>query len=113
MSISWGKKERFKFTSAGSLTSWDPPAMPGIYAVTYRQNEDRPTSHTVVFFGQSDDLSQEPQQMDRQVLDAWKESGHDVRQLNVFVHAMPGSTSGQRFQVQEQLVSEYRPQCNR
>lgn len=113
MSISWGIKERYKFNASGSLHSWDPPPMSAVYAITYKQNPDKPKSHTILFFGQAEDLAREAHDLNRQVTDAWAESGHDVRELNVFVHPMPGSTTGQRFKVQEQLVAEYRPQCNR
>lgn len=113
MSISWGIKERFKFTAAGSLKSWEPAPMSAVYAITYRQNTDRPKAHTILFFGQADDLSREAHELDRQVIEAWKDSGHDVSELYVFVHPMPGSTSGLRAKVQEQLVAEYRPRCNR
>ena len=113
MSISWGVKERIKFIAAGPLTSWKPPAVPAVYAITCKQNPDRPKMHTVLFFGQANDLSRETHELDRQVIDAWKSSGHDVSELYVFVHPIPGSTSGQRFKMQEQLVAEYRPPCNR
>ena len=113
MSISWGIKDRFKFTPAGALTSWDPPPIAAVYAITYRQNADRPKSHTVLYFGQAENLAAEAPDLNRRVMDSWAESGNDVHGLAVFIHAMPGSTSGQRSRVQEQLMAEYRPQANR
>ena len=113
MSISWGVKERFKFTAGGLLTSWDPPAAAAVYAVTSKQNPDRPKAHTILYVGQAEDLSREAHALNVQVLDAWKDGGHDARDLYVFVHFMPGSTNGQRTRVQDQLVSEYHPRCNR
>ena len=57
MSISWGKKQRYKFNSGVPLTSWTPPAAPGVYALTYKQDpETKPKSHTVLYFGHAEDL---------------------------------------------------------
>jgi len=113
MSISWGLKERFKFTTAGSLAHWDPPPVAGIYAITCKQNRDRPKAHSILFVGAAEDFSREAREQNVQVIDAWKTSGQDLSELFVFVHPMPGSSRGERQKVQEQLVSEYRPQCNR
>jgi hypothetical protein len=113
MSISWGIKQRYKFTANGSLTSWDPPAVPAVYAITYKNNPLKPKAHTILFVGHAQNLQQEAHELNRQVTDAWTDSGHDVRELYVFIHHMPGSTSNERYDVQEQLTMEYRPQCNR
>jgi hypothetical protein len=113
MSISWGIKQRFKFTANGSLIFWEPPAVSAIYAITYRHNPQKPKSHTILFVGQADDLRREFRDLNRQVTDAWTDSGHDLRELYVFIHHMPGSTSAERYNIQEQLTSEYHPRCNR
>jgi len=113
MSISWGVKDRFRFVAAGSLVSWDPPPVTGIYAITANQNPERPKAQTILYLGQAENLSADAPEQIRQVLDAWKNSSQDVRELSVFIHVMPGSNSGELAKVQEQLVSEYRPRCNR
>lgn len=113
MSISWGKRERFKFNSGGPLTSWEPPPVAAVYAITYRQDPDRPKSHTILFVGQADDLSSKAPNLNGEVITAWKNSMHDIDELSVFVLPMPGSSQGERFRIQEQLVSEYEPKCNR
>jgi hypothetical protein len=113
MSISWGRTERYKFASSGALTRWTPPQAPAIYAITYNQDPSRPKSHTILFVGEADDLSQKAAALNAQVLEAWQSSNNDVNDLYVFVHHMPGSTPGERCKVQEQLVSEYVPRCNR
>jgi len=113
LSISWGIKERFRFIRGGMLFSWNPPTGAGIYAITYRRDPERPKLHTILFVGQGENLAIEAPPLNGQVLDAWKNSSHDVGDLHVFVHPMPGSSTGERFRVQEQLIEEYRPQCNR
>src|SRR5271170_5150369 len=107
MSISWGKTERFKFLPGGSLLSWRPPAMAAIYAITYRGDPEKPKAHNILFFGQTANLSETSPEWNEEVVDAWKSSNQDVGELCVFVHPMPGSTSGERIRVQGQLISEY------
>src|SRR5947207_447199 len=111
MSISWGVKQRFKFTANGSLTNWQPPPLSGVYAISYKRSPDNPKAHTILYFGQAGNLSGEAPDLNTQVLHAWADSGHNVGDLYVFVHSMPGSTSGERSSVQEQLIAEYRPLC--
>jgi len=114
MSVSWGKRQRFKFLPGGTLTAWSPPTVPAVYAITYKQDpHNRPKSHTVLYFGQGDDLSQEAPAYNRNVLELWANSGGNVSELFVFVHPMPGSTRRERSDVFEQLISEYSPDCNR
>lgn len=114
MSISWGRRERFKFTAGGTLMDWSPPILPAVYAITYKQDpKNKPKSHTVLYFGQADDLSQQAPTDNRQIMDSWVYSGGTVEELYVFIHPMPGSTRGQRSNLQEQLVAEYGPDCNR
>lgn len=114
MSISWGKRERYQFVASGNLTTWLPPAQAAVYAITYKQDpKNKPKSHTVLYFGQGGDLSQEAPAYNSDVLDQWIHSGGETNDLYVFVHSMPGSTRWQRSSVQEQLVSEYCPDCNR
>ena len=113
MSISWGRRQRFKFTAGGGLIGWTPPNTSAVYAITYKQDpQNKPKSHTVLFFGHSEDLSREPIQS-RHVLDLWENNGGSANELYVFIHPMPGSTQWNRITVHEQLVSEYAPDCNR
>lgn len=114
MSISWGKRQRFKFNPGGTLNEWAPPMLPAVYAITYKQDPtNKPKAHTVLFFGQADDLSQQAARSHNHVLDFWANNGGNDSELFVFVLAMPDSTRWERSSVQEQLVSEYNPDCNR
>jgi hypothetical protein len=113
MSISWGRSERFKFGSAGSLVDWSPQTIPALYAITYRQDpKNKPKSHTVLYFGQAENLSEQAPASNREILDTWVNNGGVADELFIFVHPMPGSTLIDRLVVHEQLVIEYRPDCN-
>lgn len=114
MSISWGVKERFKFAPAGALRSCNLPMTAAVYAITYKQDPlNKPKAHTVLYFGHAEDLANQASEASRNVIEDWVGSGGDSSELFIFIHPMPGSTKWERSSVQEQLVSEYSPQCNR
>jgi hypothetical protein len=111
--VSWGKRERYKFASCGSVSGWVPPMVSGVYAITYKQDpKNKPKSHTVLFFGESEDLSQQASSMNKKVLDFWMGGGGVLDDLFVFVHPMVGASSNERAKVHERLVVEYQPQIN-
>ena len=88
MSISWGKKQRYKFNSGVPLTSWSPPALSAVYALTYKQDPaTKPKSHTVLYFGHAEDLSQQASGFHKHVLDAWVENGGEVTKIGAAVDA--------------------------
>lgn len=110
--VSWGKRERFKFSNCGAFLDWAPPVVSAVYAITYKQEPDRkPKSHTVLYFGESEDLSQQASVLKR-IEEFWTEGGGAPDDLYVFVHHMAGSTKFERSAVQNRLVSEYQPHAN-
>lgn len=114
MSISWGKSLRIRFSGAWKLAEWTPPEVSAVYAITYKQDpERRPKSHTILYFGECDNLANQglPWQHDRAEL--WMENVDDKSELYVFFHPMVGASKLERWKLHEQLVSEYRPVCNR
>jgi hypothetical protein len=112
LSISWGMRDRYKFTSCGPLSTWTPPLIAAVYAITYKQDPaGKPKSHTVLYFGESEDLSKQSTINDR-VVHFWTEGGGDPAGLYIFVHPMLGSTQFERAKVRERLVSEYMPHAN-
>jgi len=111
--ISWGRHERYKFTAYGGLTEWVPPVTPAVFAVTYRRDpQNKPKGHTVLLFGECDDMAQHAMSIKRQIMEVWSDNGGTIDDLYVFVHAMPGSTKSERSRIKETLVLEYQPQAN-
>ncbi len=112
MSISWGRTERFKFSSGGGLSSWVPPSLAAVYSITYKQDPfKKPKAHTVLYFGESADLSRDVTSID-QVVDHFVDSNIGPDELFVFIHPMPGSTRFERIKVQQSLIGDYRPRGN-
>lgn len=111
--ISWGKRNRYKFGLCGQLASFRAPTAAGVYAVTYRQQPHfRPKAHTVVLFGEAEDISKQVDRISEDASRWWKEYSSDEPELFVFLHPMPDSTQVERDQVRAQLISEYAPHGN-
>jgi hypothetical protein len=109
---SWGRTERYKFNSVGSLVNWSREALPALYVITYKQKPDvKPNSHTVLYFGECEDLSKEDGTLTN-VLRNWAEDGGKADELYVFVRPMPGSSQFDRAKIQRALVGEYYPRAN-
>jgi hypothetical protein len=114
MSIAWGKEQRIKFQGGWKLGDWTPPESPGVYAITYKQdNVNRPKSHTVVYFGESGNVARQGLPWSHECARCWLDQAGAMSELYVFFHPMPHSTQHERWLIYERLVSEYRPMCNR
>lgn len=112
MSISWGRRDRFKFSAGGAFCAWVPPHLAAVYSITYRKDPHTyPKAHTVLYFGESSDLSQDVASID-QLLDHLVDSDICGNDLYVFIHPMPGSTRMERSKVQQSLISDYMPRGN-
>lgn len=113
MAISWGMQERFKFQSGGAFSGWAPPAVPAVYAITYKRDpHNNPKKHTVLYFGVSDDLSLQRPDLHHSIVRLHTESGGIVEDLYVFICPMSGSTRYERSRVHQRLIAEYQPHGN-
>lgn len=112
--ISWGRHEKFSFSSCGVLNSWSAPTVSAVYAVTYQRDpQNKPRAHTVLYFGESEDLSRQAESIKREMSEVWQREGGNSTDLFVFIHPMNGSTRVERSRVLERLVLEYQPHGNR
>jgi len=112
-SVTWGKRNRYRFASCGQLSRLSAPILPGVYAVTYKQDPQfRPKAHTVLLFGHAADASRQLPMISDEIRRWWHESSTDAPELFVFLHPMPGSSGIDRARVQSELVAEYDPQGN-
>ncbi|HIA50652.1 MAG TPA: hypothetical protein EYN91_00955 [Candidatus Melainabacteria bacterium] len=111
--LTFGKRNRYRFMSGGTLEQWKPAGGGAIYAVTYKADAvSRPKNHTVVFFGETPDLSLQAESIRRELQKWWNENGGSNGDLFLHVHEMPGSSQFERISVQKQLISEYDPHGN-
>jgi hypothetical protein len=114
MTISWGHRNRFRFSAAGTISAFlAPPGYSAVFAITYKQDSaNRPKAHTVLYFGESADVSKDVRMQCQNIRELWLNKGGNDSELYVFYHAMPSSTAWERAAVQAQLVSEYDPLMN-
>lgn len=112
-SVTFGKRERLKFYALGTINKWQPQVVPAVYAITYKQDPaTRPKAHTVVYFGEADDLAKQAPTINRDLQQWWDDHGGKGAELFVFMYPMPGSSQYERANVRSQLVAEYDPQAN-
>jgi|SRR4051812_12692494 hypothetical protein len=110
--VTFGKRERIKFHAEGPLKSWQPSVVPAVYAITYKQDPmGRPKAHTVLYFGEADNLAAQAPTINKDFTEWCKEYATD-KELFVFSHPMPGSSKYERGHVTHQLIVEYDPQAN-
>jgi hypothetical protein len=114
MSISWGRRRRFRFDAAGPLGNCvTPTGVPAVFAVTYKRDAaNKPKAHTVLYFGESSDVSKDAITQCNNIQELWQNKGGGSSELFLFFHEMPSSTAMQREAVQSQLVSESDPPMN-
>lgn len=114
MSISWGRRQRFRFSAAGTLSRCVTPAgFPAVFAVTFKRDAaNRPKAHTVLYFGESADVSKDTAAQFSNIKELWVKRGGNESELFVFLYGMPSSTALQRAAIQSQLIAEYDPLMN-
>lgn len=112
--VSFGRRKRIPFHALGTLKDWRPEGVPAVYAITYKRDlAARPKAHTVIYFGEADDMIRQAASINKEVGAWWHEYGEASNgELFVFIHAMPGSSQYERAHVQRQLVNEYDPEAN-
>lgn len=114
MSISWGRHQRFRFDAAGNIENCVAPrGYPAVFAVTYRRDPSaRPKAHTVLYFGESADVSTDVVKQCKSVRELWLNKGGNDSELFVFYHGMPNSSQWERAAVHDRLIAEYDPLMN-
>jgi hypothetical protein len=111
--VSFGKRNRIRFTTGGALKEWQPSSGAAVYAVTFQPDAvSRPKAHSVVYFGETADLSKQFEAIRERFHSWWDLYGGDNGELYIFCHEMPGSSQDERMTVQHQLVLEYEPRGN-
>ncbi len=114
MSISWGRRSRFRFHPAGEVsTCMVPESSPAVFAITYKQDAaNRPKAHTVLYFGETADTAKDLYNQCKLIKEQWLDKGGNRTELFVFYHGMPSSSTWERSAVREQLIAEYDPLMN-
>ena len=111
--VTFGRRQRIQFHAKGGLSHWRGEVGPAVYAITYKQDPtNRPKAHTVVFFGEADNLALQAGEINSDMKQWCEQHGGNCGELFVFAHEMPGSSKYERSHIQRQLVAEYDPLAN-
>lgn len=100
----------YEFSGAEPLEGWQAPRGGGIYAITYRKdNNDGSAAHAVVYFGESGDLSARGIGPSHEKHGCWMRAAGG-RRLYVSIHAE--EDEGARLAKERRMVSAWLPKCN-
>lgn len=110
--VKFGQRDRLSFRCEGALSEWKPEVVPAVFAITYKKDPGlRPKSHTVLFFGEVDNLAMQAGTICNDFRQ-WGQDINDSSELFVFTYPMPGSSKYERGRVAQQLIAEYDPLAN-
>jgi len=110
MTIKWGDVE---FEKPYSITDWEPPYRAAVYAIMMkRKPQEEPHKYTIVYFGESSNLSERGFYRSHHKYDCWVREAGSEDNLYIGIHRMPDSTDEQRREVESDLISQYKPACN-
>lgn len=108
MTILWGT---IKFEGPNSVLQWDPPRKAAVYVVMAPGT--KPDHYKAIYFGESENLSERGFYKSHQAYPCWiKQAGAETN-LYIGVYPMPNSTMEQRRVVEQMLIKEYNPVCNK
>lgn len=111
MTITWGK---ISFDGPYPITKWDPPFRAAIYAIMIKpEPTSKPTTYRIIYFGESGNLSERGFYKSHHAYSCWIKQAGSESNLFIGVHQMPNSTQEVREKVEQKLISDYNPVCNR
>lgn len=106
MPITWGN---YTFSTPVRLTTWIPQSVPGVYAISVRRND----SFSPIYFGETEDLAARGINNTHHAYDCWLSETGSEQDIYVSVHPMANSTESDRRRVEDSLITQYNPVCNR
>jgi len=110
MSINYSS---YHFTDPVSAASWDPPYRSGIYAILTPDSSIKPKPYRVLYFGESENMSDRGFWKGHHRYRCFISEAASESNLNIAVYLMPNSTSEERRKIEQKLVNDYDPPCNR
>jgi hypothetical protein len=115
MPINIGVANSLPFSGPFQLTYWAPSPGAGLYAILKYTNGLLlgPTGWTVLYVGETGDFAERGFPSGHHAYQRWVKEAGAVDNLYVATFTMPYSTPEQRRSVEQQLLSEYAPPCNR
>lgn len=113
--IRLGTLAGYAFEGPRVLAGFTAPERPAVYAIMYRPDSVKgPERYGVLYVGHTDDLSRERLPFRHPQAKCWlkRVNGEKFRLYICYLEA-PGATEGHRLQIVRELISIYKPGCNK
>ena len=111
--IRLGSLAGYPFEGPRALAGWTAPAVPAVFAILCRNDAERkPQQFSVIYIGQSDDLSGDRFPFRHRHAPAWIKRAGSKWNLHIAVYEVPGGLKSHREQIAAELISIYHPTCN-
>jgi len=111
MTITWGE---VRFDGPYPITEWDPPFKAAIYAIMMKPDpRNKPDTYRILYFGESSNLSERGFYRSHHKYQCWIQHAGSDANLYIGIYPMPNSTQEDRQKVENKLVSQYNPECNK
>ncbi len=111
--IRLGSLAGYPFEGPRVLAGWTPPAIPAVYAIMSRSNpEGKPQEFSVIFVGQTDNLTNAGFPFKNPNSPAWIKRSGDRFNLYICYYEIPGGLQSHRELITQELIAIYHPSCN-
>ncbi|MCK5283257.1 MAG: hypothetical protein KAK00_07650 [Nanoarchaeota archaeon] len=111
MTITWGKTKEVKFNGPYPIKDWDPPNRAAVY--TIMKGADKEGYYSILYFGESENLSERGFYKSHHAYPCWINKAGSDSNLFIGIYLMPNSTREERREVEQSLISDYNPDCNK
>lgn len=101
----------YSFEGPRVLGGWQPPQMPGLFAILTPQSPES-KRYEVIYLGHADDLSETGLPFGHRRSESWIARAGGKWNLSIAWFAIPGGTPSHRARITEELISIYHPSCN-
>jgi hypothetical protein len=109
--IRLGSLAGYSFEGPYTLGGWSPLEKPGVYAITYKQDEEK-DQHAVIYVGHSDNMAEEGFPFRHPDAPCWIERAGSQWKLFIAYFLVPGGTPSIRAGIARELNACYGPACN-
>ena len=111
MAITWGG---IKFDGPYPATNWEPPYRAAVYAIMMKpDHENKPTTYRILYFGESGNLSERGFWKSHHKYQCFISNAGSDSNIYIGIYKMPNSTEDERKVVEEKLITQYGPICNK
>lgn len=111
MTIVWGKTQKIEFDGPYSILKWEPSEKGGIYCIM--KEGSKKGYYVIIYFGGSENLAERISDKSHQAYSCWLKEVGSENNLFLGVYLMPNSSKEEREKIENDLIEDYKPVCNK